>query len=195
MRRVSRIGSTAIRSQGLSKGGSKLGAVDNFGTTTIAQQSIAKKESEATPNADSSPVAKTALVPPLTISQFRILLAVHNMAAQSGRMEIAARALGASLRGGMPVSDPDTSAPDPRRNLIAASGIPQSSRLIRMNRRYRARFANRSNIGTRPSIPHPSYTMLCNWSCYLLIAQRKYVPSSTCQDWNLAEKNPWQLPS
>lgn len=96
-------------------------------TTTIAQQSIAKKESEATPNADSSPVAKNALVPPLTISQFRILLAVHNMAAQSGRMEIAARALGASLRGGMPVSDPDTSPADPRRNLMAATGVPQSS--------------------------------------------------------------------
>ncbi|MCU0712546.1 MAG: DUF1583 domain-containing protein [Pirellula sp.] len=96
-------------------------------TTTIAQQSIAKKVDEATPNDDSSSVAKTALVPPLPISQFRILLAVHNMAAQSGRMEIAARALGASLRGGMPVPDPDISPADPRRNLMAATGIPQSS--------------------------------------------------------------------
>ncbi|MCU0712328.1 MAG: DUF1583 domain-containing protein [Pirellula sp.] len=46
-------------------------------------------------------------IPPLTISQFRVVMAVHDLAAESGRMDIAARALGISLRGGLPVSDPD----------------------------------------------------------------------------------------
>jgi tetratricopeptide (TPR) repeat protein len=96
----------------------------SLATTTIGQPSMLSKAEEKTSKDESNPNAKPARQPPLTISQFRIVLAVHNMAAENGRMDIAASALGASLRGGLPVADPDTSAPDPRRNLVAANSGP-----------------------------------------------------------------------
>ncbi|MFN7291720.1 MAG: DUF1583 domain-containing protein [Pirellula sp.] len=93
----------------------------SLATTTIGQPSTLSKAEEKARTDESNTSAKPARQPPLTISQFRIVLAVHNMAAENGRMDIAASALGASLRGGLPVADPDTSAPDPRRNLVAAN--------------------------------------------------------------------------
>ncbi|XZE19650.1 DUF1583 domain-containing protein [Pirellulaceae bacterium SH449] len=69
------------------------------------------------------PDSSVEFVPALTISQFRIVMSVHNMAAKYGDMELAARALGMSLRGGMPVSDPNMSPVDSQRSpVIVRSG-------------------------------------------------------------------------
>ncbi|AMV19156.1 DUF1583 domain-containing protein [Planctomyces sp. SH-PL14] len=51
------------------------------------------------------PAATTALIPPLTLSQFRVAMNAAQLAADSGLPEIALRAIRDSLAGGLPVPD------------------------------------------------------------------------------------------
>ncbi len=67
----------------------------------------------------------TNTIPPLTISQFRVVMTVHDLAAEAGRRDIAAQALGISLRGGLPVSDPDMKVENPGRATQIVMGGTQ----------------------------------------------------------------------
>lgn len=80
--------------------------------SSLNKESNSQEGQSVTASDGEKPASSSAFVPPLTISQFRILMGVHDMAANYGVMDLAARALGTSLRGGLPVPDPPTSAGD-----------------------------------------------------------------------------------
>lgn len=82
--------------------------------TTKASKSKGETKTEV-----QTPSTKPILEPPLTISQFRTVMRVYSMAASSGRSDIATKALTMSLRGGMPVPDPQSDLPDPSLGLMA----------------------------------------------------------------------------
>jgi hypothetical protein len=86
-------------------------------STVIKQPTTTTPAQPANPNA---PVAEanSSRIPPLNLSQFRIVMTVHQMAATHERMDVAAKALGISLRGGMPVADPVQTPADPNRSLF-----------------------------------------------------------------------------
>lgn len=119
----------------------------DLATRKLSQSSLVVKSGEAasnnamrpsvspsgkSPTDESSSVTATGkgdgatnTIPPLTISQFRVVMTVHDLAAESGRMDIAARALGISLRGGLPVSDPDMKVENPGRATQIVMGGTQ----------------------------------------------------------------------
>ena len=82
--------------------------------TTKASKSKGEPKTE-----DQTASTKPILEPPLTISQFRVAMKVYTLAASSGRSDIATKALTMSLRGGMPVPDPQSALPDPSLGLMA----------------------------------------------------------------------------
>lgn len=80
----------------------------------------------ATPPGTAPPGAKpmgaTALIPPLTLSQFRVAMNAAQLAADSGLPEIALRAIRDSLAGGLPV--PDVSPATSRSRGASGLSVP-----------------------------------------------------------------------
>lgn len=69
----------------------------------LTRPQVNKKSPAETPDGQPSP--KANLVPPITLSQFRLALQVAQQAAENDLPELAARAVAESLSGGLPVTD------------------------------------------------------------------------------------------
>lgn len=95
-------------------------------STDNAQADNAKTDNAKTANAKAESAtapSKPSLAPPLTLSQFRLAMRIHSAAISHGRSEIATQAFATSLRGGMPVPDPETAPPVPTGRAMIMSRL------------------------------------------------------------------------
>ncbi|MCB0325926.1 MAG: hypothetical protein KDD69_20255, partial [Bdellovibrionales bacterium] len=106
----------------------KTGATRRREPTTLVQVTRAESPRQAEHGAPAAADEAPEFIPPLTISQFRAVITVANVAAENGMAELSRRAVRESLKGGFPIADPVlTNANTAQSRIIRSSSqeVPQ----------------------------------------------------------------------
>ena len=82
------------------------GAVDHFGDAKYRHTSLGQLPKGVQDDEKQGSDVPTELIPPLTLSQFRMSMIIARAAADNGMAQLSREAVREALRGGIPVSDP-----------------------------------------------------------------------------------------